>query len=372
MLSRLTNTATRRLPRHVGGVCTQWSNLENATNPSPSTTSSRTFASPSTSVESAAFPTAAAQGNDQQNDQAVEEPTSLMDRSDKSIFQKFFDRHSIRKQTNRILVAESFLEAAISQASDPRWYGPGRITKDFRSYQAVLTMHVWMLHKRLLADTEDPDGATLIQEELFDILWTDSTNRMRSYGVNEMLLQKNLKTVQQYTFMHCFHYDHCYSGELLQNPKERLKELKNLVQTHILLLKSPEEEAEASSSEAVVVPDDADDQAERIAWYIETQYQNIAHDWPDDWYRKARVAWVDLPDFCGMVDAKGKVLEPIPMDPEDFLPEDWAKNIANDGSYYYWNTKTRQAQWEKPEEDLVLKPQDGYAREMNEMTPTSQ
>lgn len=356
MLWRLTNASTRRLPRRLGGAArARWPDLERATTHSPpSTTSGRAFSSPSVE-SSAALPGAADRGNDDRRDaEAAGAAAPSMDGSGKNIFRKLLDRHSISKQTNRILVAESFLQAAITQASDPRWYGPGRIKKDFRSYQAILTMHVWMLHKRLLADTEDPHSAHLIQEELFDILWTDSTNRMRSYGVNEMLLAKNLKTVQQYTFMHCFHYDHCYSGELLKNPKQRLEELKHLVRMHILLLKSPEEEeAEASRGEAVVVPDDADDQAERIAWYIEAQYQNIAHDWPDDWYRKARVAWVDLPDFGNMVDSKGNVLEPFPMDPEDALLENWAKNIANDGSYYYWNTETRHAQWERPEEQLV-------------------
>lgn len=191
-------------------------------------------------------------------------------------------------------------------------------------------------------------AAALVQEELFDILWTDSTNRMRAHGVNEWLLNKNLKSVQQYTFMHCFHYDHCYT-ELLDKPKERLEELKNLVQTHILLLNPDDFQAQENSI----------DQAERIAWYIETQYINIMHDLPEDFYRKARIAWVDLPDFSDLQDGKGNILEPIVEDSsspssnnnngdDDELPKSWVKNIANDGSYYYWNTETREAQWEKP------------------------
>jgi hypothetical protein len=56
---------------------------------------------------------------DSQSNAAIKEPVSLIDRSEKSIFQRFFDRHSITKQTNRILVAESFLQAATKQASDP-------------------------------------------------------------------------------------------------------------------------------------------------------------------------------------------------------------------------------------------------------------
>ena len=48
------------------------------------------------------------------------------------------------------------------------WCGPGRISgRDFRSYQALLTMHMWFLHKRLVSCQEDPHKAALIQEELF-------------------------------------------------------------------------------------------------------------------------------------------------------------------------------------------------------------
>jgi len=46
-------------------------------------------------------------------------PPPLMDRSEKGIFARFIDKYSFSKQTNRILVAESFLQAASCQASDP-------------------------------------------------------------------------------------------------------------------------------------------------------------------------------------------------------------------------------------------------------------
>jgi cytochrome b pre-mRNA-processing protein 3 len=220
-----------------------------------------------------------------------------------------------------------------------RWYGPGWIGRDFRSYQAVLTMHLWFLHKRLINDNTDPLKAALIQEELFDIFWTDSSNRMRAHGVNEWLIGKNLKTVQQYTFMHLFHYDHCYTGELLDDPAARFEELKNLVKTHILLL-SPDDEQSLKLH---------DDQSERIAWYIETQYQNIVHDLPDPFYRKARIAWCDLPDFTGLIDGNtGHKLPDQPINQDDVLPDGWVKNVANDGTYYYWNFHTRKAQWERP------------------------
>jgi hypothetical protein len=42
-----------------------------------------------------------------------------MERSDKNVFAQLYDKYSIKQQTDRILVAESFLEAATRQASDP-------------------------------------------------------------------------------------------------------------------------------------------------------------------------------------------------------------------------------------------------------------
>jgi cytochrome b pre-mRNA-processing protein 3 len=244
--------------------------------------------------------------------------------------------HLHNKLTRRLVSVFLYLYSFFTPR---RWFGPGRIGRDFRSYQALLTMHIWFLHKRLINETSDPHQAALIQEELFDIFWADSSNRMRAHGVNEWLIQKNLKTVQQYTLMHLFHYDHCYTGELLEDPSYRLEELKNLVKTHVLLL-SPGDEVTLAQH---------DDQAERIAWYVEAQYQNIVHDLPDDFHRKARIAWVDLPSFDGMIDGNtGKELPQQPIHPEDVLPDGWKRNIANDGTYYYWNVHTREAQWEHP------------------------
>ena len=43
----------------------------------------------------------------------------LLERTDKNWFQRMIEKYSIKQQTNRILVAELLLQAAISQASDP-------------------------------------------------------------------------------------------------------------------------------------------------------------------------------------------------------------------------------------------------------------
>ena len=47
------------------------------------------------------------------------------------------------------------------------WYTEGRIPFEFRPRHAMLTMHIWFLHKRLLIDRVDPHLALLVQVCVF-------------------------------------------------------------------------------------------------------------------------------------------------------------------------------------------------------------
>ena len=54
--------------------------------------------------------------------------------------------------------------ASTSFAHTPsRWFTEARIPYEFRPRHALLTMHVWFLHKRLLADRVDSHLALLVQ-----------------------------------------------------------------------------------------------------------------------------------------------------------------------------------------------------------------
>lgn len=281
----------------------------------------------------------------------------------------------------------------VDQSSISRWFGPGRIPRNFRSRHALVTMHLWFLHKRLIAAADnqiDPDTALNIQEELFEIFWNDTLCRIRKEGVREMQVNKSLLQVQQYTFLHLFHYDHIYqslasSQSHLDQPAQdgveeqnnasasqvpppvgtadlggdeddamdpmsvldptldltkvenRIKELKKLVWMHILVRDPKAKEC--------------DDHLERLAWYIEAQYQNILVDWPGQYVKEARVAWVDLPDFTGMRDNHGNLIPEQLMHPDDVLPVPWLTNITLRGETYYWNPLNGKSQWEKPSAD---------------------
>jgi hypothetical protein len=59
----------------------------------------------------------------------------------------------------------------------------GMVGTDFRAKQILLMVHVWMMHRRLI--TEGKEGQR-VQEAMFDQLWEDTSNRIRSHGVNEL------------------------------------------------------------------------------------------------------------------------------------------------------------------------------------------
>ena len=85
-----------------------------------------------------------------------------------------------------------------------------------------------------------------------------------------------------------------------------------------------------------------------MAFYIDTQYNNIINRMPDEYFREGRIAWVDVPDFSKMRDLKGKLLPEIPLNPEDVLPKGWYKAFTDSGTPYFWNPETKASQWESP------------------------
>ena len=59
-----------------------------------------------------------------------------------------------------------------------RWFTEARIPYEFRPRHSLLTMHVWFLHKRLLADRVDSHLALLVQVRVISIILTYSTSIM--------------------------------------------------------------------------------------------------------------------------------------------------------------------------------------------------
>jgi cytochrome b pre-mRNA-processing protein 3 len=205
------------------------------------------------------------------------------------------------------------------------------VGREFRARHAMLTMHVWFLHKRLVSDANDPHRSLLIQEELFDIFWNDTKSRIRAEGVNELMVNQHLKDVQQYTFQHLTHYDHVFL-EYAADPDKRFEEIAALIWIHVLLR---DEEA-------------LDDQLKRLAAYVEFQFDNMIFQCPDEYFHEGRIDWGNLPEFSHLKDNSGKPLPPVPLHQDDVLPGTWLKHLTDAGQTYYWNPDKRVSNWERP------------------------
>uniref|UniRef100_A0A7S2ETL6 WW domain-containing protein n=1 Tax=Trieres chinensis TaxID=1514140 RepID=A0A7S2ETL6_TRICV len=259
----------------------------------------------------------------------------------KSLFARLRDKYSISAQRHRIELGERLFRAAQRRASDRTWHVDGRVPFDFRRRHALIALHVWFLHRRLIADrSEDSDLWLMVQEELFDALWNDSRARIRSEGVQEVTVNKHLKDVQSLTFKICTHLDHAFA-EYAADMERRHEELVGVVWVHLL---NRDED----------VPRDA---VVRLAAYVEFEFQNIMFLLPDEHFAEGRVAWGSTPDFSDMVDNEGKPLPPLEEDGKigegqlklpTQLPKKWLEALTDAGDKYYWNVETMKSQWEEP------------------------
>lgn len=265
----------------------------------------------------------------------------------------FANRYSISAQQHRIKFASALFNAAQYQASNPEWYGIKKVGSDFRPSHAMLSMHVWFLHRRLLAynTPEDKESGKygynlMVQEELFDLFWNDTTARIRSSGVHELTVNKHLKDAQQATFLHCTQYDHAFQ-EFPDDQKKRFEIVCDAVWRHVL---GGDEDVD-------------DDLIRRLGAYVEYQLENIVYKLPDDYFDEGRIAWGNLPDLSPFIgeeipESNNASAEKADGGEEEatnalsglkFYDNNWVRVLTDAGEPYYWNTETDKTSWQKPE-----------------------
>jgi len=270
-----------------------------------------------------------------------------------------WEKYSVQGQQRRNEAGERLFRAAQWRAMDPAWYGKHKVPISFRPQHALLSMHVWFLHKRLIVNSEinktvsnatkganTPANNLLIDEELFDIFWNDTRSRIRAVeGIHELTLNKHLKDAQQATFLQCTQYDHAFLDFGDDDPNGRFQVICDAVWKHVL------------GGE-----DDADDELiRRLGAYVMYQAENVISSLPEEYFVEGRVNWGSMPDLDsdrlvadtgsnedgigsshGILDARGRGLERL--DEKGI----WMKVLTDAGHPYFWNTDTNVTCWEQP------------------------
>jgi len=217
------------------------------------------------------------------------------------------------------------------------WYTNGRLPRTFRAKHMIMALHVWLIHQRLSVSPmdDDPDDNLIVQENLFETMWTDATGRIRvEPGVTEMMVNKYLKQTQQLTFTSFMHYDHAVAKK---THDEVYSDLSTSLWHHIYQS----------------APDIPDDPVHRLTDYVLQTRDYILNEHSSEYWKEGRTPFTEemVVDFSNMVDNDGKPMKNIRYDPANdpwYLPGGWLAAQSEPGERYYWHPETREVRWDLP------------------------
>lgn len=249
-----------------------------------------------------------------------------------------FLRGLFSKGPTTLGVSRSLFFNCKNQVDIPAWYSRGKIASDFRSKQTLLMVHIWLIHCRLL---QEGSKGNILQECMFDELWDDTCIRIRSVGINELMVNKRLGEVQAYSFRTCMELDHCMT---LQSNDERLEEIagvmwrsaylrnNDIMPDHVLELANHVIDEHTSFMD---IPSQAIVEGR-------VEFKGISHLWGGETKKALKDrAVLDVPNAThATADTQDEPLE----------EGEWRTNLSSDGTVYYYNTKTRETTWHVPEQ----------------------
>jgi len=288
-----------------------------------------------------------------------------------STIQKLKSRYSIQSQQNRVIQASNLLQAIKHQAHDSKWYMDDvtpsssslsnhkiskqkqqyKVKPDFRQIHAMLSMHLWFINHRLHTHNQSlqendiqKHNNLLLQEELFDMFWTDTTSRIRAYdGIHEMMVNKHLKDAQRATLTHCIHYDHAFDT-FPHDVEKRFELIYEAVWVHVFAGEK----------------DVNQDLIRKISAYVEYQRANVVKKLPDEYFDEGRIAWGNIPEFGLDDNGDNNIEKEDSLDERDtkrlsgplrgmtFLKDNWVQILSTAGKPYYWNMDTDETRWDRP------------------------
>ncbi|TYZ63119.1 hypothetical protein PybrP1_008202 [[Pythium] brassicae (nom. inval.)] len=220
-------------------------------------------------------------------------------------------------------------QSCANQTARPEFYRALHLRPDFRAQQALLMVHVWLVHRRLAL--EGTDGKVM-QELVFDRLWEETVVRIRYLNVSELTVNKHLAEVQQVGFNACIAYD--------RGLKESPAAFQSAIAKHLLENETPTGLRVAST----------------MAEYMKRELRNLEKV-EAKFVLEGTVPWGSHPapaaDAPPAEDASTYTLIGQQVG-------NWRTALDNRGKLYYWNMTTRFSVWDRPAADKL---NDGLAAE---------
>lgn len=214
-------------------------------------------------------------------------------------------------------------QSCANQTARPEFYRALHLRPDFRAQQALLMVHVWLVHRRLAL--EGTDGKVM-QELVFDRLWEETVVRIRYLNVSELTVNKHLAEVQQVGFNACIAYD--------RGLKESPAAFQSAIAKHLL-----EDETPAGLRIASAVAD-----------YMKRELKNLEKV-EAKFIMEGTVPWGPLPTLAGVAPAPEEDDATYTLIGQQF--GNWRTALDNRGKLYYWNMTTRFSVWDRPSADKL-------------------
>lgn len=220
-------------------------------------------------------------------------------------------------------------QGCVNQAALPAFYSSLQLDTDFRAQQSILMIHIWMIHRALVAHG-DTKGK-ILQEQLFDRLWEDTTLRLRHQGIAELTINKYLNEIQQQCFTACVAYDK--GLEVCSSCKNEVG-LIAPIRKHVFNV----EDGDGKYRQAKKLAKYMIDGLRKMEKMTEEEIHAAALKWP-------------LPPKVSTTLAKVSINELVEMDIVGCkFGSNWRSALDISGKTFYWHETKRISSWELPKE----------------------
>lgn len=207
------------------------------------------------------------------------------------------------QESTAIRHSHALFNSCYDHATQPAFREHLRLDNDFFHKHALINLHVWMVHNRLRTA---PNGK-LLQEQMFDRFWENTTERIRELGVPELTVNKHLRETQTFSFGAATVYDYGLA--------EGTEELAGSLYRNVFCNNQ-------DIPELLVI---------ETATYVQKQVKHLQNHSDDD-VVKGDLSWMPA------LGCDGKV-------PDINQSDKWREAEDEQGRKYLYNVETRETKW---------------------------